>query len=292
MIYTPQFGKHLDLLRERGYEDILQKRLIFTITTGRSGTKTLSEVFTCAKDTCSLHEPVPCYSKCLHRVQRNAELAMEFLLDEKLPAILATGVPNFVEASHLICKGFIEPFLELGIRPHFIFVQRDCRAVAKSFLLIDSIPERTALGRDYMLSPADPCLLETPCWEDFTDYQLCYWYTLEMRQRSQWYAALFDRLGISYTRFDFADLNQPEAVLRLLRSCGLELCDDADAGIDQILAHPLNTKTEQKLMAARQSDVADLNVLQHAEQVVARTCKASMLDDYVSRLAFARLKAA
>ncbi len=270
MIYTPQLDKHIDLLRQRGWEDLLHRRLVFTITTGRSGTQTLSEVFGCAKHACSFHEPEPDFSSCLRRVQRNAERALEFLVEEKLPAILATGTTCYIETSHLVCKGFIEPILELGLRPHFLIVKRDCRAVAKSFTQIDSIPERTALGRDYMLSPADPCLLESPCWEDFTDYQLCYWYALEMQRRTQWYVSLFDRIGIRYSWFDFGDLRRPQAALQSIVSCGLVPCRDAKERIGRILEHPLNAKTGDKLAAGRQGDVADDNVLQQAERHVKR----------------------
>jgi hypothetical protein len=164
--------------------------------------------------------------------------------------------------------------------------------VAKSFLLINSIPERTPLGCNYMLSPADPCLLQTPFWEDFTDYQLCYWYTLEMRRRSRWYAALFDRLGIAYTRFDFADINKPEKILELLAPCGLAPVADTAERINQILEYPINTKAGDKISAGKQAEVADPNLMEHAERMVARTCKASMSDDYVSRLIIPRSKAA
>jgi hypothetical protein len=292
MLYTPQLAKHLDLLRQRGYEELLGKRLVFTITTGRSGTQTLAEVFACAENTCSLHEPLPPYGKCLQRVQRNADLALEFLLEEKLPAIVAAGMPCYAETSHLLCKGFIEPILELGLRPHFVFVQRDCRAVAKSFTQLNSIPERTELGRDYMLSPADPCLLETHFWEDFTDYQLCYWYALEMKQRSQWYASLFDRVGIPYTWFDFADLRDSQKLVQLAKSCGMEINDDAAARIEAIIEHPINAKKDDKANAGKTAEVSNPSVLQHAESIVARACRTSTTDGYLSRMTVSRSKAA
>jgi len=292
MIYMPEIGKHAGMLRQRGYGDLLHKRLVFTISPGRTGTQTLAAVIGCAKNTCSLHEPEPGYAKCLRHVQRSAEAALEFLIEEKLPTICAMDEPCYVETSHLVCKGFIEPLMELGLRPHFVIIQRDLHAVARSFLELNSIPERTPFGRDYMLSPADPCLLETPNWQDLTDYQLCYWYTLEMRQRAQWYAALFDRSGIHYTRFDFADLGSPVAVGRLISACGLEIDENAGARIAQILAEPMNVKDQVKLNAGRQNEVADARVLRHAELFVARTCKASATDDYLPRLCVGRAKAA
>ncbi len=292
MIYTPEFGKHAALLRERGCEDLLYRRLVFTVGPGRTGTQTLAEVFGQAKESCGLHEPEPAYSKCLRHVQRHAKAALDFLLEEKLPAICATGKPCYVETSHLLCKGFIEPILELGLRPHFVIIQRDLRAVARSFLELNSVPERTPHGREFMLSPADPCLLATPSWPDFTDYQLCYWYALEIRQRARWYAALFDRLGIAYTRFDFADLTAPRAVGQLVSACGLELDENAKARVAATLARPLNAKSDDKLNAGRQTEVADARSLRNAELFVARACKVSATDDYMPRLCIHRAEAA
>jgi hypothetical protein len=284
VIYTPEIAKHADLLRQRGLEELLNRRLVFTITSGRSGTQTLAELLGCAKDTCSVHEPEPMYSRPLRRVQRNAEAAREFLLDEKLPAMAATDAPCYAESSHLVCKGFIEPMLELGLRPHFIILLRDDRSVAKSFVQLDSIPERTVLGRNYMFSPADPCLLETPCWDDFTDYQLCYWYALETRRRAQWYASLFDRIGIGYTWFDFASINNVAAVGKLIASCGLTPKENAQVRIGEITRLPTNTKFQDKLAAGRDDELSDPGVLRHAEQVVRRACKAGTTDGYLSRL--------
>jgi hypothetical protein len=284
MIYTPQFGSQRDLLYRRGFEKLLRTRLIFTVAPGRCGTETLFHAFGLAKDAVSVHEPPPRYSDCLRQVQRNAERAMTFLLEEKFPAVLGGDRPCYVETSHLVCKGFIEPILELGLRPHFLILQREPRAVAKSFLLIDSVPERTWLGKNYMLSPADPCLLETPCWEDFTDYQLCYWYAIEMHQRSQWYAALFDRLGINYTRFNFVEIGEPHAVETLMGAAGVPLKRKARRQLADLLARPRNAKADVKREVGRQAEVADEQRLEEQETAVLRACRWNFSDNYPSRL--------
>jgi hypothetical protein len=284
MIYTPQFGSQRDVLIRRGFEPLLRKRLIFTVAPGRCGTETFCHAFGLAGDTLSVHEPTPRYSDCLREVQRNAGRAMTFLLEEKFPAVLAADRPCYVETSHLICKGFIEPMFELGLRPHFLIVHREPRALAKSFLLIDSVPERTWLGKNYMLSPADPCLLETPCWEDFTDYQLCYWYAVEMHQRSQWYAALFDRLGIDYTRFSFTEIGDPQAVGALMDSAGVPLKRKARKQLSELLARPRNAKADVKREVGRQAEVADERRLEEQEAAVLRACRWNYHDNYPSRL--------
>jgi hypothetical protein len=273
MLYLPQIGRHRRVLRRWGFEELLHKRLIFTVATGRCGTGTLYHAFRLAKDTESTHEPFPLYSICLRQVQRDPQQAWDFLLEKKFPEILNRRAPCYVETSHLVCKGFIEPILELGLRPHFLILQRNFRDVAKSFLLIDSIPERTELGRNYMVSPADPSLLEIPGWERLTDYQLCYWYALEMHQRAEWYAALFDRLGIGYTRFDFSNIACPRAVTRLMTLSGATLPHGAEVQLADLLARPINCKEEDKARVGRQAEVADSRWLEECETAVVRLCR-------------------
>ena len=221
MIYTPEIAKHAELLRQRGLEDSAEPAARFHDHLGPQRHADARRVARLRRrhvqparagaDVFRLSPPRPAQRGRRDGVPSGGEAARH----------PGHRRPCYAETSHLLCKGFIEPMLELGLRPHFVILERDSRSVAKSFHQLDSIPERTHLGRIYMLSPTDPCLLETPCWEDFTDYQLCYWYALEMHRRARWYAALFDRIGIPYTRFDFISINNVAAVGKLIASCGL-----------------------------------------------------------------------
>ncbi|MCI5222493.1 MAG: hypothetical protein D3924_07445, partial [Candidatus Electrothrix sp. AR4] len=70
-------------------KQLRKKRLIFTVTTGRSGTAYLSTIFDYARKTHSFHEPSPEYVRVLRDVQGNSKLARQFLIEEKIPAIAA-----------------------------------------------------------------------------------------------------------------------------------------------------------------------------------------------------------
>ena len=63
------------------------KRFIFTVTSGRSGTKYLARIIGLFGDTLSLHEPEPSYVMCMREVQSDPNLAVRFLLEKKIPAI-------------------------------------------------------------------------------------------------------------------------------------------------------------------------------------------------------------
>lgn len=171
------------------------KRLIFTVTTGRSGTNYMNNMLTYLPGVKSLHEADPQFQKVLRPMQQNPELAYRFWIEEKLPAIAAYAEPIYVETSHVFCKGFLEPLLDLGIVPDLILLSRDKREVAISMYQLNHTPARSHIGRIYHVQPDDPGVLPLPGWETLHDYQLNYWYTLEIERRSRVYAEEIRRRG-------------------------------------------------------------------------------------------------
>lgn len=161
------------------------------MATGRCGTAFFAEVLRLVPGVVSLHEPEPEYAEVLRDVQRDPEKAHNFLVDKKLPAIAAVNATTYIETSHLFCKGFLEPLLGLDIVPALLWIRRDHRAVASSMFRGGTIPGRTEKGLRFYLSPEDPGVLELAGWQDLNDYQLCYWYCLEIERRALHYRALY-----------------------------------------------------------------------------------------------------
>ena len=172
-------------------ENVKKRQLVLTVTTGRSGTAYLATIFGYARGVTSLHEPSPEYVEILREVQSRPERAKQFLLEKKLPAILETKSDVYIETSHLVCKGFLEPLLELGVVPDLIIHRRPARDVAISMHKMGTIPGRSDKGLRFYLSPDDPGVLSLENWQVMHDYQLCYWYCLEIERRAQYYKRLF-----------------------------------------------------------------------------------------------------
>lgn len=167
---------------------VATKRLIFTVTTGRSGTGLLASALALFRDVAAFHEPKPTFSSALRTVLAAPATAREFWLEHKLPRIARARKPIYAETSHLPCKGFLESLLELGVRFELVHLQRDPRAVALSMLALRSVPGRTFLGTKYYLSPWDADLarpIPVLATQQPSDYQLCYWYTLEIEARAE-----------------------------------------------------------------------------------------------------------
>jgi hypothetical protein len=133
-----------------------QKRLIFTITSGRSGTTLLTELLRQCLGIDVEHEPTPRLNYVFCAVMAESKAAGWWLQAEKLPHIAATMKGDiYIETSHLYYKGFREPLLALGLRPPFIILTRPATAVARNLFQISCIPERTGAGRLALIGPSD-----------------------------------------------------------------------------------------------------------------------------------------
>jgi hypothetical protein len=193
------------------------KRLIFTITSGRSGTGYLAEVLRDVPDVQSYHEPEPRFSDVMRSVQKDKTIAVKFWINKKLPQIAKETAPIYIETSHLFCKGFIEPLLDMDIIPDLIILSRPERDVAKSMLRLDTIPGRTEKGLKYYLSPEDPGVLPLPNWQSLHDYQLCYWYCLEIKRRSEYYENILHENNAHITKIAVNEISSFKGFKRLLK---------------------------------------------------------------------------
>ena len=198
-----------------------EKRLIFTVTTGRSGTGYLAEMLSFIPDVYSCHEPEPKFSNVMRSVQKDKTVAVKFWMNRKLPQIASEEAPIYIETSHLFCKGFIEPLLDIDIIPDLIILTRPDRDVAKSMLRLGTIPGRTEKGLKYYLSPEDPGVLPLPNWQSLHDYQLCYWYCLEIKRRSIYYEHIMHKRNAHITKVSLNEIASFRGFNRMLKELSL-----------------------------------------------------------------------
>lgn len=197
------------------------KRLVFTVATGRCGTAYLAHLLSFLKGVRSEHEPVPEYHTVFRAAQGDPAVARAFLVEKKLPAIAAVPERIYAEASHLFCKGFVEPFLDLGLNADLILLSRSRDAVASSLYRSGTIPGRSERAGSFYLGPEDPVFVSLPGWEDLHDYQLCLWYILEVEARANHYEELFRNAGNTVARFTLEEIRSPRGFVRLFRRMGL-----------------------------------------------------------------------
>lgn len=202
--------------------DIKKKYLFFTVTTGRSGTRYLSYIFSLLKNFKSEHEAEPAFHT-FYRAILNGKLSYrEFWIDHKLPYIKSLKENYYSDVSHVACKGFFESIIELGVKPSFIILKRNNREVAKSLLSLGTIPVRTNAGMTYLSSPLDKYTLRVNgTYEDLTDYQLCYWYTLDIDKRTAHYQDYFEKHNCKYAFLSFDELIHGDPLKKLKESIDL-----------------------------------------------------------------------
>ena len=204
---------------------VKEKQLILTVTAGRTGTTFLHQLFKLLPGVDSFHEEEPNYLHVLRRIQTQPAAATRFLREFKLPAIIACKSKTYVETSHLFCKGFLEAMINLGVYPDLILLRRNPRNIAWSLLERLTVPGRTSLGTDYLVCPSDPNTLPLPLWEGLSDYQLCFWYALEIERRQYRYRDYMKRLGSTVFDVTANELNNPDIFLEMADAFSLDIKD-------------------------------------------------------------------
>ena len=197
-------------------DKLSRKRLIFTVSTGRNGSAYLSTVMNFCPGVVALHEPTPDYVEVLRPAQSDVEVAKRFLIEKKLPIVAEFPTSIYLEGSHLFCKGFLEPCHELGIVPDIIYFKRDIRKVSCSLLKMGTIPGRSEKALRYYLSPGDPTVVSIRGWKSLTDYQLCFWYCLEIERRAEVYRKLYDQLPQRFVEASIEQLKTISGYRKLL----------------------------------------------------------------------------
>jgi len=226
---------------------LADKRLIFTVTTGRSGTMYLGALCERMPGVAVFHEPAPDFVEVMRDVQRDATLAEQFWIERKLPVIARVPEATYLETSHLFGKGFAEPLLELDVAADLILLSRPARQVARSLCKLGTIPGRTELGLRYYLSPDDPVLLPLSGWAALHDYQLCYWYCLETQRRQRRCAELYAARGRQTLSVTLDELNEASGFERLWRFVTGEAPPDRQRQwFEQQRGRPENIKSHQK----------------------------------------------
>jgi hypothetical protein len=136
----------------------------------------------------------------LRDVQSDPAIAKDFLINAKIPHIYSNYSDKkiYVETSHFFCKGFFEAWVSLDDvpLPELIILNRNPRQVALSMYQLSTIPQRTKSGLKYYLSPTDKMnYTRLRNWNEMNNYQLCYWYCLEIEERKKIYSDYIRQKG-------------------------------------------------------------------------------------------------
>jgi hypothetical protein len=241
-------------------------KYLFSINTGRSGSKYVQQLLTHVWGCASFHEPVPIGNgKPMRLFLAGNPQPMRALVLKKLERIQETVSHSeiYAETNHAFIKGFgwllpeYLPPSQMGV----IVLTRKKQAIIKSMASIQSTPLRPG-AENWLMTPdmANPLvsppkhflsakfdyrLLKTiaTLFAEYPKRLAAYelecieWYIQETQARGELYQQTWR--DITYYSVDVEELNTMSGVMRLLDFFGLE----ADNSLEQSIGQPMNKPT-------------------------------------------------
>src|ERR1700733_3797800 len=241
-------------LRSRAVE-----RLIFTATTGRSGTLTLTRIFAGISGCRALHEPYPIMNdEVLKAASFGDSNALKRFYRAKSINILraAAGYRYYLEANHLFIKTFVEHAArDFGSRLAVIHLVRPPLEVAMSIYRLQRQPG-TESGNNWWLDHHAPSnRIRVADALDAGEFShpfykgLWYWFEIEARVQ-EWRQRL---PAVPFVRFETDWFNEPQRLVALAMELGIAV---DRRQIDSLVGVKEHTREHQKLIAPLQPDEA------------------------------------
>ncbi len=231
------------------------ERVIFTATTGRSGTMTLSTLFSLVPGCAAFHEPHPFMNGSVLKAASYGDDASVDRAYARVKSVnilrAAVGHRYYMESNQLFVKTFIrQAFDEFGDRMAVVHLVRSPVEVAMSLYCLQQLPGMRVAevwwldhhAPTNLLQIAD--LLDSDAEFSHPFYRaLWYWYEVEMRFAS-WRARL---PSMKVAHFDTDWFNDRSRVFHLFDELGL---DYERSKIESVVIGKEHTKSELKVLPA------------------------------------------
>jgi hypothetical protein len=232
----------------------MSRRFIFTITTGRSGTHFLAELFASNLDNAQVHDEQLAYSDwgvnspdvshltTFNHIGNSSHVRAFWC--QKFARLKALDVRYFAEMSHVLAKaGLVENLDQLqgaGV-VHLIYLKRD---IAKTVISFINRADFLNMGNMWLwyLDLAYPnVIVAAKPFVSLGQVGFALWYILEMRVRAEYYRLLLaERAGIVFHEVDLEDVVRIEGATKLLAGLGMDLTPAAIRMPGQVNANPVS----------------------------------------------------
>ena len=238
------------------------ERVIFTATTGRSGTMTLSTLFSLVPGCAAFHEPHPFMNGSVLKAASYGDDAFVDRAYARVKSVnilrAAVGHRYYMESNQLFVKTFVrQAFAEFGERMAVVHLVRSPVDVAMSLYCLQQIPG-TGVAEIWWLDHRAPTnvlqiadLLDSDPEFSHPFYRaLWYWYEVEMR-----FARWRDRLpSMKVAHFDAEWFNDRQRVFQLFDELGL---DYERSKLESAVIRKEHTKSTLKVLPPLASSTAE-----------------------------------
>ena len=225
-----------------------QRRLIFCINSGRSGSRYLSQLLTTADGVNSFHEAKPPMIDDYLQMVTRAPYAESFRARKvKVDAIKATlrkmrGNQVYAESNHMFIKTFFDVVLDAFKNVDVIILRRDLTQVLKSFIELNYFTDKNPNSVRWMSSPnaATAALRAIAPDEHLDQYDRTIAYLLDIEARALRFQREFPNVPTHEVRLE--SLNEYSAVAELLARLRI----NPTPATQEMLGERVNPKTHRK----------------------------------------------
>jgi hypothetical protein len=141
------------------FPEVADRHLIFSINSGRSGSKYLSQLLSTARNVKAFHEAEPKMSgefiDLINSAPLKSSQEKRRIKTEAIAAILRAAPPEeiYVETNHTFIKTFYDVVLEDFANVDVVILRRELALVLKSFIELGYFSPLTPLSFSWMSSP-------------------------------------------------------------------------------------------------------------------------------------------
>lgn len=235
-------------------DPVPDRRFIFTITTGRSGTNFLAELFASNLDNAQVHHEQLAYSDwgvnspdvshltTFNHVGNSSHVRAFW--SQKFARLKALDVRYFAEMSHVLAKaGLVENLDQLqgaGV-VHLIYLKRDIAKTVISFINRADFLNKGNMWLWYLDHGYPNIIVTADPFRSLGQVGYALWYIMEMRVRAEYYRLLLaKRAGIVFHEVDMEEVTRIEGATKLLAGLSMDAMPAAIRMPGRVNANPVS----------------------------------------------------
>jgi hypothetical protein len=174
------------------FPEVADRHLIFSINSGRSGSKYLSQLLSTGRNVKSFHEAEPKmngeFIEMVNSAPLNSSREKRRIKAAAIAAILGASPPEeiYVETNHTFIKTFYDVVLEDFTNVDVVILRRDLALVLKSFIELGYFSPLNPLSFSWMTSPNAATAALPAIGPDATldQFDLCIAYLFDIEARA------------------------------------------------------------------------------------------------------------